>query len=102
MHFGYVADRKIVGPSEIPRLIQGMAARLIVQEHLVSEISDTFMAQLVPLGCVVKATGRHDCIAVPGIKCHEGAMTTVALTGAFQDKPSLTREFHQVMSASAR
>jgi GTP cyclohydrolase IA len=102
MHFGYVPDGKIVGLSKIPRLIQGMAARLIVQEDLVSEIADTFMGQVKPLGCVVKATGRHDCVAVRGVRCHEAAMTTVALRGVFQEKPSLTEEFHQVLSASAR
>jgi len=102
MHFGYVPDGKIVGLSKIPRLIQGMAARLIVQEDLVSEIADTFMAQVKPLGCVVRATGRHDCVAVRGVKCHEAAMTTVALRGVFQEKSSLTDEFHQILSANAR
>jgi len=99
MHFGYVPDGKIVGLSKIPRLIQGMAARLIVQEDLVSEIADTFMAHVKPLGCVVKATGRHDCMAVRGVKCHEAAMTTVALRGVFREKSSLTEEFHQVLSS---
>lgn len=102
MHFGYVPDGKIVGLSKIPRLIQGMAARLIVQEDLVSEISDTFMAHVKPLGCVVRATGRHDCVAVRGVRCHEAAMTTVALRGLFREKSSLTEEFHQILSASGR
>ncbi len=102
MHFGYVPDGKIVGLSKIPRLIQGMAARLIVQEDLVSEIADTFTAQVKPLGCVVRATGRHDCVAVRGVKCHEAAMTTVALRGVFQEKSSLTEEFHQILSASGK
>jgi GTP cyclohydrolase I len=102
MHFGYVPDGRIVGLSKIPRLIQGMAARLVVQEDLVSEIADTFMAQVKPLGCVVRATGRHDCVAVRGVKCHEAAMTTVALRGVFQEKSSLTEEFHQILSASGR
>ena len=102
MQFGYVPDGKIVGLSKIPRLIQAMAARLIVQEDLVSEIADKFMAHVKPLGCVVKATGRHDCMAVRGVKCHEAFMTTVALRGVFREKPSLTEEFHQVLSAGAR
>jgi hypothetical protein len=71
---------------------------LIVQEDLVSEIADTFMAVVRPLGCVVKATGRHDCMAARGVKCHEASMTTVALRGVFREKPSLTEEFHQVLS----
>jgi GTP cyclohydrolase I len=102
VHFGYVPDGKIVGLSKIPRLIQALAARLIVQEDLVSEIADTFMAEVKPMGCVVRATGRHDCVAVRGVKCHEAAMTTVALRGVFKEKSSLTEEFHQILSASGR
>jgi GTP cyclohydrolase I len=98
MHFGYVPDRKIVGLSKIPRLIQAMASRPIVQEDLVSEIADTFMSVVKPLGCVARATGRHDCVAVRGVKCHEAQMTTVALRGIFREKPSLVEEFHQVLA----
>jgi len=102
MHFGYVPDGKIVGLSKIPRLIQAMAARPIVQEDLVSEIADTFMSVVKPLGCVARATGRHDCVAVRGVKCHEAQMTTVALRGVFREKPSLAEEFHQVLSKPDR
>jgi GTP cyclohydrolase I len=98
MHFGYVPDGKIVGLSKIPRLIQTMASRPIVQEDLVSEIADTFMSVVQPFGCVARATGRHDCVAVRGVKCHEAQMTTVALRGLFREKSSLVDEFHQVLS----
>ena len=102
MHFGYVPDGKIVGLSKIPRLIQAMASRPIVQEDLVSEIADTFMSVVQPLGCVARATGRHDCVAVRGVKCHEAQMTTVALRGLFQEKHSLVEEFNQVLARVER
>lgn len=98
MHFGYVPDGRIVGLSKIPRLIQMMASRPIVQEDLVSEIADTFMSSVGPRGCVARATGRHDCVAVRGVKCHEAQMTTVALRGIFRERPSLVEEFHQVLT----
>ena len=98
MHFGYVPDGKIVGLSKIPRLIQAMASRPVLQEDLVSEIADTFMSAVKPLGCVVRATGRHDCVAIRGVKWHEAQMTTVALRGVFREKPSLVDEFHQVLT----
>ena len=98
MHFGYVPDGKIVGLSKIPRLIQAMASRPVVQEDLVSEIADTFMSVVKPLGCVARATGRHDCVAARGVKCHGAQMTTVALRGIFREKPSLVEEFHQVLA----
>ncbi len=102
MHFGYVPDGKIVGLSKIPRLIQTIASRPIVQEDLVSEIADTFMSVVKPLGCVARATGRHDCVAVRGVKCHEAQMTTEALRGLFREKPSLVEEFHQVITKLGR
>ena len=102
MHFGYVPDGKIVGLSKIPRLIQAMASRPIVQEDLVSEIADTFMSVVQPLGCVARATGCHDCVAVRGVRCHEAQMTTVALRGLFREKPTLVEEFHQVLTRVGR
>ncbi len=102
MHFGYVPDGEIVGLSKIPRLIQAMASRPIVQEDLVSEIADTFMSIVQPLGCAVRATGSHDCVAVRGVKCHEAQMTTVALRGLFQEKHSLVEEFNQVLASAVR
>jgi GTP cyclohydrolase I len=102
MHFGYVPNGEIVGLSKIPRLIQTMASRPTVQEDLVSEIADTFMAVVKPLGCAVHATGRHDCVAVRGVKCHEAQMTTVALRGLFQEKHSLVEEFNQVLARAAK
>ena len=97
MHFGYVPDGRIVGLSKIPRLIQTLASRPIVQEDLVSEIADIFMSHVRPLGCIVRATGRHDCVAVRGVKCHEAQMTTVALRGLFQEKRFLVEEFNQLL-----
>ena len=102
MHFGYVPDGKIVGLSKIPRLIQAMASRPIVQEDLVSEIADTFMSVVKPLGCAVRATGRHDCVAVRGVKCPDARMTTAALRGIFLEKPSLVEEFHQSLAKTDR
>ena len=102
MHFGYVPDGKIVGLSKIPRLVQAIASRPIVQEDLVSEIADTFMSVVRPLGCVARATGRHDCVAARGVKCHEAQMTTVALRGIFREKPSLLEEFHQTLTKGDR
>ncbi len=95
MHFGYIPDGRIVGISKIPRLVQGLAARLVVQEDLVADIADAFMSVVKPRGCVVKATGKHDCVAARGVRCPEATMTTVALRGVFSEKPRFVDEFHQ-------
>ena len=97
MHFGYVPDGKIVGLSKIPRLIQAMASRPIVQEDLVSEIADAFMSVVRPLGCAVRATGRHDCVAVRGVKCQEAQDDHRGVARPFREKTSLVEEFHQAI-----
>ena len=43
MHLGYVPDGLIAGISKIPRLVNALAARMVVQEDLVADIADTFM-----------------------------------------------------------
>lgn len=93
--FGYIPNGKIVGISKIPRLVQGLAARLVVQEDLVADIADAFMTVVKPLGCVVKATGKHDCVAARGVRCREATMTTLARRGVFSAEPGLVNEFHQ-------
>lgn len=98
MHLGYIPDQRIVGLSKVPRLIHSIAARMIVQEDLVSEIADAFMAGVKPLGCAVRATGQHDCVVVRGVKSPRTIMSTVALRGIFQEKSSLTEEFYQIIS----
>ena len=95
MHFGYIPNERIVGISKIPRLVQGLAARLVVQEDLVADIADAFMSAVKPLGCVVQATGKHDCVAARGVRCREATMTTVALRGVFREKSRLADEFHR-------
>lgn len=95
--FGYVPDGRIVGVSKIPRLVQALASRPVVQEELVADIADAFMSEVKPLGCIVKATGKHDCVAARGVRCPEAAMTTVASRGVFQEVPQYTAEFYQAI-----
>jgi GTP cyclohydrolase I len=69
IHFGYMPNGQIVGVSKIPRLVQALAAQPIVQEELVSSIADVFLSVVKPSGCIVKAVGKHDCVAVRGVRC---------------------------------
>jgi GTP cyclohydrolase I len=102
MHLGYVPNGRIVGLSKIPRLIQAMSARLIVQEELVAEIAGAFMEHVQPLGCVVKASGTHDCVAVRGVRAAGASMTTIVQRGVFRESQDLMGEFHQAVTGGAR
>lgn len=101
LHFGYVPSGQIVGVSKIPRLVHALAARPVVQEDLVADIADAFMNVVRPLGCAVKAIGKHDCVAVRGVRCPSTAMTTVALRGVFRENESLRQEFEEAVAEGA-
>jgi len=93
IHFGYTPNGRIVGVSKIPRLVQAIAAQPIVQEELVSRIADAFMSVVEPAGCIVRAVGKHDCVAVRGVRCPAAAITAVAKRGIFKRDKNCVEEF---------
>lgn len=102
IHFGYIPDGQIVGVSKIPRLVHALAARPIVQEELVSSIADAFMSVVKPSGCIVKAIGKHDCVAVRGVRCPGVSMTTVTKRGIFEQERSHAEEFDRAITQGQR
>ena len=102
IHFGYMPSGQIVGVSKIPRLVHALAARPVVQEELVSSIADAFMSVVRPSGCIVKAVGKHDCVAVRGVKCPGAAITAVAKRGVFERDRICIEEFDRAISEGQR
>lgn len=102
VHFGYVPNGRIVGVSKIPRLIQALAAQPIVQEEFVTSIADAFMSVVKPSGCIVKAVGKHDCVAVRGVRCPSMAITAVAKRGIFEQQRVYVEEFDRAISEGNR
>jgi GTP cyclohydrolase IA len=102
IHFGYIPDGQIVGVSKIPRLVHALAARPIVQEELVSSIADAFMSVVKPSGCIVKAIGKHDCVAVRGVRCPGVSMTTVTKRGIFEQERIHVEEFDRAIAEGQR
>jgi GTP cyclohydrolase I len=91
------ANGRIVGVSKIPRLAQVVAPQPIVPEELVSSIADAFMSVVEPAGCIVKAVGKHDCVAVRGVRCPAAAITAVAKRGIFKRDKSHVEEFDRAI-----
>jgi GTP cyclohydrolase IA len=102
IHFGYIPNGQIVGMSKIPRLVHALAAQPIVQEELVSEVADAFMAVVKPSGCIVKAVGTHDCVAVRGVRCPSMTLTTVAKRGIFEQERIYIEEFDRAITEGQR
>lgn len=92
-HVGYIPDKRIVGLSKIPRLVNAFAQRLQVQERLTTQIASTIQEVLQPKAVGVVVRCRHLCMEMRGVQ-KPGAVTfTSCLLGAFKDEPDARGEF---------
>ena len=92
IHFAYLPDKRIVGLSKIPRMIEVFAKRPQVQERFTREIVDCFQKVVKPRGCGAVVTATHLCMAARGIMKEGIVVKTTALAGVFK-KPSVKGEF---------
>jgi GTP cyclohydrolase IA len=89
----YIPNGRAVGLSKLSRLVNCYARRLQMQERMTVQIVDALMLHLTPLGAGVVIKARHMCMESRGI-CQQGHHTvTLALRGAFKDKPETRAEF---------
>lgn len=92
-HIGYVPDKRIIGLSKIPRLVEVYARRLQVQERLTYEIADALVQGLQPRGVGVLIRASHGCMSTRGVRIHGSTTTTSAMRGVFLEKPEARAEF---------
>lgn len=100
-HVAYIPDRKIVGLSKLPRLVDLYARRLQVQERMTKEIAETMMEKLSPRGVAVVIEARHLCMVMRGVEKQHSLMTTSHMLGAFRDAQSTRMEFMNLISPRA-
>ena len=82
-HVAYIPDRRIVGLSKIPRVVDAFARRLQVQERLTMEVRNCIQDTLKPLGVAVVIEAKHMCMVMRGIQKQNSIATTSAFTGEF-------------------
>ncbi len=92
-HVGYIPDKKVVGLSKIPRLVNMFARRLQIQERLTNQIANAIQDKISPLGVGVVVEGRHLCMAMRGVEKESSQTVTSAMLGSFKDNPKTREEF---------
>ena len=92
-HIAYVPDKKIIGLSKIPRLVDAFAHRLQVQERLTTQIAEAINQHIHPLGvaCVVEAS--HLCLMMRGVQKQNARAVTSSMLGAFRTSDKTRSEF---------
>ena len=84
-HVAYIPDKKVVGLSKIPRLVDCYARRLQIQERLTRQIGEAIEAHLCVLGVGVIVAASHACMACRGVHKPEASMVTSYLSGSLRD-----------------
>jgi GTP cyclohydrolase I len=99
-HVAYIPNRKVVGLSKIPRVVDMFARRLQVQERMTRQIADFMMDVLDPCGVGVVVEGSHMCACMRGVKKANARMITSALQGEFRENEKTRAEFMSLVQHS--
>ena len=92
-HVAYIPRGKVIGLSKIPRLVDLFARRLQVQERLTTQIAETIMEKINPLGVGVIIEAKHLCMIMRGIEKQNSVAVTSALLGSFRKDNQTRNEF---------
>ncbi|MBM4075581.1 MAG: GTP cyclohydrolase I FolE, partial [Planctomycetes bacterium] len=84
VHVGYLPNKKIIGLSKIPRIVDVFARRLQVQERITQQIADTLMEVLEPRGVAVVSEAQHFCMMMRGVEKQCSSTVTSAMLGEFR------------------
>jgi len=94
-HVAYLPNKKVVGLSKIPRVVDAFARRLQVQERMTRQIAELLDDLIEPFGIGVVVQATHLCVAMRGANKPNAHMRTTALLGSFLDDEKTRNEFFE-------
>ena len=97
VHVGYLPEKKIIGLSKIPRIVDIYARRLQVQERLTQQVADALQDVLNPKGVAVVIEAEHLCMQMRGVEKKSSFMITSAVRGAFRENNKTREEFLSII-----
>ena len=92
-HVGYIPNKRIVGLSKVPRVIDMFARRLQVQERLTHQIAQAINEVLQPQGIAVVMEAQHMCMMIRGVEKQRSNTFTNVMLGTFRTEDSTRAEF---------
>jgi GTP cyclohydrolase I len=98
-HVAYIPNRKIVGLSKIPRVVDAYSRRLQVQERLTLEIRNCIQRTLNPRGVAVVIEASHMCMQMRGVQKQNSVTTSSAFKGLFMTNEATRKEFINLIQA---
>ena len=92
-HVAYLPDKKVVGLSKIPRVIEVFSRRLQIQEKLTTQIAKAIETAVKPKGVGVVIEALHLCVMMRGVEKGDTHMVTSSMQGRFRSDSKTREEF---------
>jgi GTP cyclohydrolase IA len=90
---GYIPNKKIIGLSKLPRVVEVYARRLQNQERLTMQIAEALDKLLSPKGVAVVIEAKHLCMMARGVEKQNSSMVTSSCRGLFKTNQKTRSEF---------
>ena len=100
-HVAYLPDRRVIGLSKIPRVVDVFARRLQVQERLTKQIAETIRDKVHPHGVAVVMEATHLCMAMRGVEKQNSVTVTSSMLGVFHADARTRHEFLELIRQPA-
>lgn len=100
-HVAYAPAGRVVGFSEIARLVEGYARRPQLQERLTAQIADALHEGLGARGAFVVIEAEHTCMIVTGAQRPGTIAVTTAARGLYEEDVGLRAEVMAMISRGA-
>lgn len=92
-HIAYIPSRgRIVGISNLARVLDSLARRPQVQERLTTQMAEIIEKSIAPLGTMVVIQADHLCLSMRGARKEGSQVFTSAVRGVFRSNPTTRHE----------
>ena len=95
-HVAYIPNKKIIGISKIPQIIDMFARRLQLQENLTKEIGESLDRCLQPKGCAIIMEAQHLCMMMRGVQKQNSFITTQYKSKDFKNEKEFQTFYSQI------
>ena len=97
-HVAYLPDKRVVGLSNLARVVDLYAKRLQTQETMTAQIADTINEVLKPKGVAVVIDAEHQCMSSRGVSKKGTSTVTSRMLGTFRDSQKSRMEFMNLIA----
>lgn len=100
-HVAYIPSTSghIAGLSKLARVVRTIAARPQLQERITSELADTIVETLHPLGALVLIEAEHMCMSMRGVRSPGAKTVTSAVRGIVESNDATRAEVLALINA---